>query len=103
VRARREASGKASTILPGSFARVEIPAGQNDAMRLPTQAVVQSARGAQVWRVRGGLAELAVFQPGARDANMVEVVSGLNEGDTVLVSGLLQLRPGTAVIPVVER
>jgi membrane fusion protein (multidrug efflux system) len=103
VRARRETSGKASTILPGSFARVELPTGQNDVMRLPTQAVVQSARGAQVWRVRSGIAELAVFQPGARDANMVEVVSGLNEGDTILVSGLLQLRPGTAVIPVVER
>lgn len=99
VRARTSGSGKAGRILPGSFARVELPAGRDDALRVPTQAVVQSARGAQVWRVRGGVAELALFVPGARDARTVEAVSGLAAGDTILVSGLLQLRPGAPVNP----
>lgn len=99
VRARREGGGKSGAILPGSFARVELPSGRINALRVPTQAVVQSARGAQVWRVRGGVAELALFTPGARDAEKVEVLAGIEAGDTVLISGLLQLRPGTAVIP----
>lgn len=98
VRARTGAKA-AGKVLPGAFARVVLPAGEDKALRVPTQAVVQSARGAQVWRARGGKAELVPFVPGARDARQVEVASGLSEGDTILVSGLLQLRPGTPVNP----
>jgi hypothetical protein len=43
-----------------------------------------------------------VFTPGTRDAESVEAVAGLSPGDTVLVSGLLQLRPASPVIPVVS-
>ncbi len=97
--AARGASGQSGRVLPGSFARVELPLGQSEALRVPTQAVVQSAQGAQVWRVRGGVAELVTFEPGVREARMVEALSGLSRGDTILVSGLLQLRPGTPVAP----
>jgi len=103
VRARTTGAGATSSgrtrVLPGSFARVELPLGQSQALRVPTQAVVQSAQGAQVWRVRGGVAELVTFEPGVREARMVEALSGLSSGDTILVSGLLQLRPGTLVAP----
>jgi hypothetical protein len=54
-----------------------------------------------VWRVQAGVAGLTVFTPGTRDAQSVEVAAGLEAGDTVLISGLMQLRPGAAVIPVV--
>lgn len=99
LRVRARTQGAQTRVLPGSFARVELPLGRTQALRVPTQAVVQSAQGAQVWRVRGGVAELVTFEPGMREARMVEAVSGLSEGDTVLVSGLLQLRPGTPVAP----
>jgi membrane fusion protein (multidrug efflux system) len=101
VRARSPpAAGRG--VPPGSFARVTLPLRADSAVWIPAQAVVQSARGAQAWRVRGGVAELAPFVPGARDAKNVEAVSGLVPGDTILVSGLMQLRPGTPVIPVVS-
>jgi membrane fusion protein (multidrug efflux system) len=100
VRARCEKPG--GRVLPGSFARVELPQRQDSSLWIPTQAVVQSARGSQVWTVKGGKAELKPFTPGTRDAQSVEAVSGLSAGDTVLVSGLLQLRPAAPVIPVVS-
>ncbi len=99
TRGTQGGSGGTGRVLPGSFARVELPLSQAQALRVPTQAVVQSAQGAQVWRVRGGVAELVTFEPGMREARMVEAMSGLSEGDTILVSGLLQLRPGAAVAP----
>jgi membrane fusion protein (multidrug efflux system) len=101
LRVRARCEGPAARVLPGSFARVELPARADSSLWIPTQAVVQSSRGSQVWTVQGGQAVLKVFQPGTRDAQSVEAVSGLSPGDTVLVSGLLQLRPAAPVIPVV--
>jgi membrane fusion protein (multidrug efflux system) len=100
VRARSEKPGQ--RLLPGGFARVELPVRDDTSLRVPAQAVVQSARGPQVWVVRGGKAELKLFTAGERDAETVRVVEGLSAGDTVLVSGLLQLRPGADVIPQVN-
>lgn len=100
VRARSENPGR--RLLPGGFARVELPLRDDTSLRVPTQAVVQSARGPQVWIVRGGKAALQVFTAGERDAESVRVADGLSAGDTVLVSGLLQLRPGADVIPQVN-
>jgi membrane fusion protein (multidrug efflux system) len=101
LRVRARCENQDARVLPGSFARVELPARADSSLWIPTQAVVQSARGSQVWTVQGGQAVLKVFRPGTRDAQSVEAVSGLSPGDTVLTSGLLQLRPGAPVIPVV--
>jgi membrane fusion protein (multidrug efflux system) len=91
------------TLRPGAYARVELPLKENNALWIPAQAVVGSARGAQVWRIRGGLAELTVFQAGTRTPEAVEAVQGLVAGDTILISGLMQVKPGAPVIPVVVR
>lgn len=100
LRVRARCGAPSGRVLPGSFARVELPLRADASLWLPAQAVVQSARGSQAWRVRGGVAEPALFEPGMRDAQNVEVLSGLSAGDTILVSGLMQLRPATPVIPV---
>ena len=102
LRVRARSENAAGRVLPGSFARVELPQNHDSSLWIPTQAVVQSARGSQVWTVKGGVAMLKVFMPGTRDAQSVEALSGLDVGDTVLVSGLMQLRPATPVIPVVS-
>jgi len=97
VRARCAKPGK--HILPGSYAQVELPLSSDSALWIPTQAVVQNARGSMVWLARGGKAEARPFTPGLRTPESVEAAQGLTAGDTLLVSGLLQLRPGAPVIP----
>ncbi len=99
--ARGPAPAKAG-ILPGAFARVELPLRGDSVLWIPAEAVVQSARGSQVWVAREGGAEPRVFTPGLRTARAVEAVSGLSAGDTIFVTGLLQLRPGMPVVPVVS-
>ena len=105
VRARTAppSAKQGGTLRPGAYARVELPLKENNALWVPAQAVVGSARGAQVWRIRGGLAELAVFQAGTRTPEAVEAVQGLSSGDTILISGLMQVKPGMPVIPVLVR
>ncbi len=84
---------------PGAFATVEVPVHATQALWVPAQGVVESSAGSQVWLVRDGKAKLQVFRPGTRTPEAVEAVQGLSAGDTVLVSGLMQLHPGIPVKP----
>ena len=104
VRARTAPpDSKGGGLRPGAYARVELPLRERNALWVPSQAVVGSARGAQVWRIRAGLAELAVFQAGTRTPEAVEAVQGLSPGDTILISGLMQVKPGIPVLPTLVR
>ncbi len=85
----------------GSFATVQLPLREHSGLWVPAQAVVESAVGSQVWVVRGGKAQLQVFSPGTRTPEAVEATNGLNAGDTVLISGQMQLHPGLPVTPFV--
>lgn len=89
-------------VMPGAFARVDLPLRADSALWVPAEAVVQSANGSQVWLARGGTAVPRVFTPGMRTSTSVEAAAGLSRGDTLFVSGLLQLRPGAPATPVVS-
>ena len=97
------ARGSEGALRPGAYARVILPLRESAALWVPAQAVVGGARGAQVWRVRGGKAELAVFKAGTRTPEAVEAVQGLSAGDTVLIAGLMQVKPGAPVQPSLVR
>jgi membrane fusion protein (multidrug efflux system) len=102
VRVRARTPGAAATkVLPGAFARVVLPLRGDSALWVPAEAVVQSARGSMVWVARGGVARPQVFTPGLRTPDAVEAAAGLNAGDTIFVSGLMQLRPDAPAVAVV--
>jgi membrane fusion protein (multidrug efflux system) len=46
---------------------------------------------------QSGRAEERVVEPGLRTTEGVHIVRGLEAGDEVIVSGILQLRPGANV------
>jgi membrane fusion protein (multidrug efflux system) len=47
--------------------------------------------------VKGGKAEVVEVGTGIRESGNVEITSGLNVGDTVIVTGVLFARPGAPV------
>lgn len=74
----------------GAFASVFISIGTNTpTMMIPTQSVIPQTRGKKVIVVRHGMAVFQNVGTGYRDSSSVEILSGLMNGDTVLVSGLL--------------
>ncbi|GAB1463523.1 efflux RND transporter periplasmic adaptor subunit [Pedobacter sp.] len=81
-------------LLPGSFARVKLTlAAINDAMLIPTEAVIPVLEGKVVYIVKNGKAQQVPIETGTRTANKIRVLSGLNIGDTVLTTGAMALRP----------
>ena len=92
VRARCENPG--GVVLPGSFAEVFVELGvKPQAMVLASDAVVPGARGSKVYMFSRGIAVARDVETGLRDSARVEIVRGLAFGDTVITSGLLQIRP----------
>lgn len=86
-------------LIAGSFVKVKIELGQNDAaLMVPSQAVIPKARNKEVIIYRSGIAHVEKVTTGIRDSSMVEITSGLKAGDTVLITGLLTTKQGSKVI-----
>jgi membrane fusion protein (multidrug efflux system) len=64
---------------------------------VPAQAVIPTTRDKKVAVVRNGKALLVQVELGARTEEKVEVTSGLVPGDTVIITGMMQVKPGMDV------
>jgi len=87
-----------SKLIPGAFAKVQLSLDKNQqALMIPTQAIIPQARGKKVIVYRAGLASFESVTTGVRETSMIEITSGLKVGDTILISGLLTTKPNGKV------
>lgn len=87
-----------SVVTPGSFVKVYIDAGKNRAsIKVPSNCIIPEDKNNQVIIVKNGLAAFVNVQTGVRSANTVEVVQGIQPGDSVVVTGVLFARPKAAL------
>lgn len=95
VRARILSPG---TFYPGSFVTVRVGiAGMVDGIFIPSQSIIMTMKGSKVMVVRGGVAVEQPVITGKRKSDLIEIVSGIANGDTVISTGLMGLKPGTPV------
>lgn len=72
----------------GMFARVSFVSIQpKPALAIPREALVGSTKSAEVFVVRAGIAERRPVLVGQQTATFLEVLEGLEEGDSVVTSG----------------
>jgi membrane fusion protein (multidrug efflux system) len=92
VRAQLNNPGK--TIMPGSFAKIKIGFDPDlQAKLIPTQSILPQARGKKVILYKNGIAIFQDITTGVRNAEQVQITEGLNIGDTVVTTGLMNIRP----------
>jgi len=85
-------------LVPGMFADLTLITDEkNNAIQVPSQAVVPEMNEKRIWLYRNGKAKLVPVVAGGRTETLVEILSGISVGDTVITSGLMQLRPNMAV------
>lgn len=80
------------SLLPGTFATVEVPLHTEQALLVPNIAIVPGVDGRRVFVVDGDVVRSASVELGTRSADRVQVLSGLKAGDQVVVSNLLRVR-----------
>lgn len=77
---------------PGMFARVRlILAERQNALMVPEEAIVPEGGKIMVWKVVDGKAVKTDVKTGVRRAASVEIVEGLQAGDTVITAGQMRL------------
>lgn len=89
---------KAEQIFPGAYVQIELRLKNiPNALMVPTQAVIPVLKGQTVLVRKKGLVVSVPVKTGVRTASAVQITEGLSVGDTVITSGLMQLRPGMSV------
>ncbi len=85
-------------ITAGSFANVHFDMGENNqAIMVPSQAIIPEARDKKVIVYRSGRADFSSVVTGERDSAKVEITKGLVVGDTIITTGLLTIKPGMPI------
>ena len=86
-------------LLAGSFAKVSVSmqSGRVKTIPVPAEALTLDKDGAYVFVATGGKAKIKHVETGLRTPISVDIVSGIDEGDTVISSGLISMREGAAV------
>lgn len=89
------------TLVPGMYAEVSLTlAKRNDVLVVPIQAVTRNGSQASVLVVNPqNRIEEREVQLGMESSNAIEVVSGLNSGDRVVIGSRSEYRPGELVSP----
>jgi len=86
------------TYKPGNFVHGEINLGQGTVLTLPSQAVQTKDNQAFVYLLREpNQVQIKFITTGARTGGLVEILSGLSEGDRVVVKGAGFLKDGDVV------
>jgi len=99
LQVRAAVQGDAGGLTPGGFAKVTLNFEPDpNAIVIPTQAIIPQARGKKVYVYKGGVAKFIDVETGIRDSSTVQITKGLSVGDTVLLTGLLSLRPDGKVV-----
>lgn len=81
----------------GQFGRVAVPVGETSALRVPVSAVLQRGEMELVFVVVNGHVQMRIVKTGERVGNEVELVSGVDAGEQVVVDGVAKLMDGQPV------
>lgn len=87
----------ARVVRAGMYADAEILAAERETLAVPVTAVGASAKGASVMKVTNGVVSQVQVETGIRDGGLVEIRSGLAEGDQVVTKAGAFVRDGDRV------
>jgi membrane fusion protein (multidrug efflux system) len=89
---------KQGELIAEAFADVELILQEiKDALLIPSEALVPDLKGQKVFTIRDGKVAEQPVEIGIRTEKAVQIARGLNAGDTVLTTGILQVRGGMTV------
>jgi membrane fusion protein, multidrug efflux system len=90
---------KKEELMTGTYCSVTMELSKIDSAKsIPTQAITPTMDGVLVYKYNTGKAQAVKVTTGLRTESSIQITSGLNFGDTVLITGILQLRQSLPVV-----
>jgi membrane fusion protein (multidrug efflux system) len=97
-KARAIVEANSPSLVPGAFSTVELKVRENpQALVVPTQAIIPQELVKRVIVCKNKKAVFVPVKTGVRQSSNIEVLSGLNAGDTVVTTGILFIKPGAVL------
>lgn len=98
LQVRAIAQNNEGLLSPGAYVEIDIVlANINNALLIPTDALIPDIQGEKVFLYKKGKAVPQLVKTGIRTEENIQLISGVEIGDTVIVSGIIQLRPNSNV------
>ncbi|MEI6681321.1 MAG: efflux RND transporter periplasmic adaptor subunit [Bacteroidota bacterium] len=95
LKARAVVDTHGPSLVPGAYANVELRLNEDHhALMIPTQSIILQERNKQVILCKNGKAVFTKIKTGIRKASDIMVTEGLNEGDTIVTTGVLFIKNG---------
>ncbi|MEJ5351612.1 MAG: efflux RND transporter periplasmic adaptor subunit [Melioribacteraceae bacterium] len=98
VQARAVIPNERGELTPGAYVEIDIVLEEfNNAILVPSETIVPDFEGEKVFVYRNGKAVPQYVTTGIRTEKEVQILSGLKAGDTLITSGIIQLKPNLKV------
>lgn len=81
----------------GQFGRVWVATGESQTIRVPAAAIVPRGQMETVFVAEKSHAQLRIVRTGKRTNGEVELLSGINPGESIVIEGAEQLRDGQPI------
>lgn len=90
---------KNEELRPGTFAGVTLELSKIDnAIAIPTEALIPQMDGETVFIYKNGKAQTIKVVTGLRTESKIQITDGLKFGDTLITSGIMQLRQNLPIV-----
>lgn len=99
LRVRAWVNSLSEEMIAGAYANVQLKlGGDSKAILVPTDALIPDEDHHKLIVARQGKAQFVPVETGLRTASVVEITSGIQPGDTVVLNGLQFLKPGATLL-----
>lgn len=85
------------TVRSGQYVRLQVPAGDSNSLLVPADAVTRFGQMERVFLVEQGHAVLRLVKTGRASGKRIEILSGVNAGEHVVLAPPAALRDGSPV------
>lgn len=98
LKVRAILSNTPANVFAGMFAKVILGTSEKqESILVPSNAIIPETRGKKLALVKNGKIEFVMIETGARKESEVQVLNGIQVGDTIALTGLLFLKPNSLV------
>ncbi len=99
IKVRAMVIGATAGLQPGAFVKVSMDNGKDkQAILVPTNCVIPDTRNKKIVLIKNGKAQFSIVETGYRGEDKIEIVSGVEAGDTFAINGILFLKPDAPVM-----
>ena len=90
-----------SELIPGSLLEVIINYNERNSLAIPDTSMMVEGSKTYVYKVsKDNIANKTEIEIGIRSDGFIEIISGLNEGETIVAEGLKKVRPRGKIEPI---